>query len=587
MKSSLIASSMVVMSLATIAFLNSIFIQEIGLLLLGCFGASAVLVSFSPKSESARSWNIIVGMSIGVASGLFSFSMMESGVWCLLLAAILSTFFMVLFKAVHPPGGAAALICATGTFSPFDMLIPLAIGTFVILIFRYINVTYVKQFIFEEGLEIIESQSDSVEVIKMFNFVDDITRSIKVIKTESDMLKYLVEELCTFFNWPIGHVYFVSPDKINSASSSKIWYIDESLSSSSIHEFVKVSERNVFLSGEGLVGGVLQRAEAITINNLAERSDFLRKEYAIHHGLKGGFLFPVVLKGHVTFIFEFFSFSDARMNDMHLKVMEFLSKQLTLVINDIENTTSMNTLAINFQRSVCLDAGNVDQLTTTLRSNLEQVASSMETLSNSVGTMFSSVHGISKNLSDAKSIQFKSLELMRATEKSSCEMKEQSSSLVDALKVIRDISDRTNLLSLNATIEAARAGEKGRGFTVVASEIKRLSQFSSSTVNDMERTFSKLLESVGKVHEKIGQLEKFIVTLNSHFDSVSKEVLCSDVSFSMTGSLSIEKQVADLRDIEINTSMTLDGTLDAMDLLAISSDKLRDSVNEFVEVLKF
>jgi methyl-accepting chemotaxis protein len=71
--------------------------------------------------------------------------------------------------------------------------------------------------------------------------------------------------------------------------------------------------------------------------------------------------------------------------------------------------------------------------------------------------------------------------------------------VIDIAGTIKGISDRINLLALNAAIEASRAGEHGRGFNVVASEIRNLSVLTKSSVNNIE----KLLEDV---HETFGNL---------------------------------------------------------------------------------
>lgn len=68
---------------------------------------------------------------------------------------------------------------------------------------------------------------------------------------------------------------------------------------------------------------------------------------------------------------------------------------------------------------------------------------------------------------------------------------------------IAEIAEQTNLLSLNASIEAARAGEAGRGFSVVAAEIKKLAEQSEKTTNDIKGIVELIENSIGKVIEEI------------------------------------------------------------------------------------
>ncbi len=78
-------------------------------------------------------------------------------------------------------------------------------------------------------------------------------------------------------------------------------------------------------------------------------------------------------------------------------------------------------------------------------------------------------------------------------------LEEKSQQIDDVLQIIRQISEQTNLLSLNANIEAARAGEFGKGFSVVADEIRKLAVSTHKSLNDVEYITQEFKERIGQV----------------------------------------------------------------------------------------
>lgn len=99
------------------------------------------------------------------------------------------------------------------------------------------------------------------------------------------------------------------------------------------------------------------------------------------------------------------------------------------------------------------------------------------------------------------------------------QLRQETTNIETILDVIRSIAEQTNLLALNAAIEAARAGEQGRGFAVVADEVRTLAQRSQDSVNEIETLLAQLSTASGQA---VNRMEVSLALVESSKDQVKQ-----------------------------------------------------------------
>ncbi|HAD86640.1 MAG TPA: methyl-accepting chemotaxis protein [Rhodospirillaceae bacterium] len=289
-----------------------------------------------------------------------------------------------------------------------------------------------------------------------------------------------------------------------------------------------------------------------------------------------------------------------RMEEMHKRerqeTMERLAKQFEMTVGGVVNSVgdaAGNLTASSSTMSAAADqAGNQAMA---VASASEQAAANVQTVASAAEELSSSIQEISRQVADSTRIASDAVEEIEQTTARVQGLTDAANRIGEVVNLITDIAEQTNLLALNATIEAARAGEAGKGFAVVASEVKNLASQTAKATEEISQQVAGIqtatqasATAITGISTTIGRMSEITASVAAAVEEqgAATAEIARNVEQASAGTQDVSSNIQGVTAAVTETTEVSYTISAAASELSTQADSLRKSVDAFLNEVR-